>query len=110
PTMLAFGVASGACMVLAALFFLRAVPDSVRAIDEGDAHRAPALGMSPRLVFALLCVAGFLCCTPMAMPPAHLVALCSDLGIAPARGALMLSVLLGSALVSRLFWGWLSDH
>jgi MFS family permease len=45
----------------------------------------------------------------MAMPPAHLVALCSDLGIAPARGALMLSVLLGSAFISRQFWGWLSD-
>jgi MFS family permease len=45
----------------------------------------------------------------MAMPPAHLVALCSDLGIAPARGSLMLSVLLGSAFISRQFWGWLSD-
>jgi MFS family permease len=110
PTMLAFGVASGICMVLSVLLFLRPVPESVRAFDEGDAHRAPALGMSPRMVFVLLCVAGFLCCTPMAMPPAHLVALCSDLGIAPSQGALMLSVLLGSALVSRLFWGWLSDH
>ena len=110
PTMWMFGVASGTCMVLAALLFLRPVPDSVRAIDEGDAHRAPALAMSPRLVFALLCIAGFFCCVPMAMPPAHLVALCSDLGIGPARGALMLSTLLGSAFVSRLFWGWLSDR
>jgi MFS family permease len=110
PTMLMFGVASGTCMVLAALLFLRPVPDSVRAIDEGDAHRAPALAMSPGLVFALLCFAGFFCCVPMAMPPAHLVALCSDLGIGPARGALMLSTLLGSAFLSRLFWGWLSDR
>jgi MFS family permease len=45
----------------------------------------------------------------MAMPPGHLVALCSDVGIDPSRGALMLSVLLGSAFISRLFWGWLSD-
>ncbi len=110
PTMWMFGVASGTCMVLAALLFLRPVPDSVRAIDEGNAHRAPTLAMSPRLVFALLCIAGFFCCVPMAMPPAHLVALCSDLGIGPARGALMLSTLLGSAFVSRLFWGWLSDR
>jgi MFS family permease len=44
------------------------------------------------------------------MPPGHLVALCSDLGIAPAQGALMLSVLLGSAFVSRQLWGWLSDR
>jgi MFS family permease len=44
------------------------------------------------------------------MPPGHLVALCSDLGIAPAQGAMMLSVLLGTALISRQLWGWFSDH
>jgi MFS family permease len=86
PTMLAFGVASGVCMVLSVLIFLRPVPESILAFDDGDAHRVPALRMSPRIVFVLLCIAGFLCCTPMAMPPAHLVALCSDLGIAPAHG------------------------
>jgi MFS family permease len=46
----------------------------------------------------------------MAMPPGHLVAFCSDLGIPATRGAFMLSVLLGSAFVSRLFWGWLTDR
>ena len=71
---------------------------------------APAIATPQRGMFALLCVAGFLCCAPMAMPPGHLVALCSDLGIAPARGALMLSVLLGSALLSRQLWGWLTDR
>jgi MFS family permease len=109
-TMLMFGIASGASMVLAAQLLLRPVPESVRAIDEEGSHHAPALTMSPRAIFAALCIAGFLCCTPMAMPPAHLVALCSDLGIGATQGALMLSVLLGSAFVSRLFWGWLSDH
>src|SRR5581483_3361532 len=109
-TMLMFGLASGAGMVAAAVLFLRPVPQSVRAKDEEADRHAPTLPMAPRTIFAALCVAGFLCCTPMAMPPAHLVALCSDLGIAPAQGALMLSVLLGSAFVSRLFWGWLSDH
>jgi hypothetical protein len=103
--MLMVGVASGACMVLAALLFLRPVPESVRAIDEWGSYRKPALAMSPRLVFALLCIAGFFCCVPMAMPAAYLVALCSDLGITPARGALMLWALLCSAFVSGLFWG-----
>ena len=51
-----------------------------------------------------------LCCMPMAMPQGHLVAFCTDLGIAPAHGAAMLSVLLGSAFVSRQFWGWLTDR
>ena len=42
-----------------------------------------------------------LCCVPMAMPPSHLVAFCSDLGFPAAQGAAMLSVLLGCAFVSR---------
>jgi MFS family permease len=46
----------------------------------------------------------------MAMPSSHLVAFCSDLGIAPAQGAAMLSVLLGCAFLSRQFWGWLADR
>jgi len=68
------------------------------------------LGLPPNLVLSLLSAAGFLCCVPMAIPAGHLVAFCSDLGIPPAHGAAMLSVLLGSALVSRLFWGWLADR
>jgi predicted MFS family arabinose efflux permease len=46
----------------------------------------------------------------MAMPTAHLPALCGDAGIAPSTGAAMLSMLLGLAFVSRQFWGWLSDR
>ncbi len=69
-----------------------------------------ALGLRPNVVQALLCAAGFFCCVPMAMPAGHLVALCSDLGISPAQGAAMLSVLLGCAFVSRQFWGWLADR
>jgi MFS family permease len=46
----------------------------------------------------------------MSMPQAHLVAFCSDLGISPVHGAAMLSVLLGSAFLSRQFWGALADR
>jgi MFS family permease len=46
----------------------------------------------------------------MAMPAAHLVAFCGDLGIAASRGAAMLSVLLLCAFLARQFWGWLSDR
>jgi MFS family permease len=46
----------------------------------------------------------------MAMPQAHLPALCSDLGILASHGAAMLSVLLGTAFISRQFWGWVSDR
>jgi MFS family permease len=107
-TMLAFGVASALAIAVAALAWLRPTPPGHLLSEEGNS-RGLISGHSPRRTFVLLCLAGFLCCTPMAMPMGHIVALCSDLGIPPARGALMLSVLLGSAFVSRLFWGWLSD-
>jgi MFS family permease len=46
----------------------------------------------------------------MAMPQGHLVAFCSDLGISRSIGALMLSVLLGTAFLSRQIWGAISDR
>jgi MFS family permease len=66
--------------------------------------------MRPNLAMSLLCVAGLMCCVPMAMPQGHLVAFCSDLGIPPARGAAMLSLLLGCAFLSRQVWGAVSDR
>jgi MFS family permease len=68
------------------------------------------LGLRPNLVQGLLCVAGFCCCIPMAMPNSHLVAFCSDIGISPVQGAAMLSVLLGCAFISRQFWGAMADR
>src|SRR5260221_11444049 len=57
-----------------------------------------------------MCGAGVLCGMPMAMPQGHLVAFCSDLGISRSAGALMLSVLLGTAFLSRQIWGAISDR
>ena len=68
------------------------------------------LGLRPNSAFALLAGASFLCCVPMAMPSARQIALCGDLGMTPARGAAMLSLLLVCAFASRQFWGWLSDR
>ena len=44
------------------------------------------------------------------MPQVHIVAYCGDLGYGPARGAQMLSLMLGFGIVSRLTFGWISDH
>jgi MFS family permease len=68
------------------------------------------LGFPGNLALGLLGLAIFCCCTAMAMPMGHLVAYCSDLGFAPARGAEMLALLLGSAFLSRIFWGRLADR
>jgi MFS family permease len=58
----------------------------------------------------LLCVAGVGCCVAMAMPQVHIVAYCTDLGFGAARGAEMLSLMMGAGIVSRLLSGWISDH
>jgi predicted MFS family arabinose efflux permease len=69
-----------------------------------------ALGLSPRALQILLCIAGVACCVAMAMPQVHIVAYCGDLGYGVARGAEMLSLMLGFGIVSRVATGWIADH
>lgn len=110
-TMLGFAVVVAATIVPLALL-LRPPPPPMRLDATGcrQHRRTEELRLRPNLVQGLLCAAAFLCCVPMAMPAGHLVALCSDLGISAASGAAMLSVLLGCAFLSRMFWGWLADR
>jgi MFS family permease len=68
------------------------------------------LGMPTNLLQLLLCISGISCCVAMSMPQVHIVALCADLGYGTARGAQMLSLMLGAGIVSRLIFGWVSDH
>ena len=94
------------------LLWLRPSPEphALHALSADPRKGAPVLGMPPNLVLALICVAAFFCCIPMAVPNGHLVAFCTDLGISPTHGAAMLSVLLASAFLSRQFWGMLADR
>lgn len=113
-TMLYFGLVEVALIVpLALLFLSNQLPDS-RGATAGaqSASKSPVrdLGLRPNTLFALLAVANFLCCVPMAMPSAHLIAYCGDVGLSARTGATMLSLLLGCAIVSRQFWGWLADR
>jgi MFS family permease len=95
---------------LAAIYF-RAPPElAPPTASVAGSSKARVLGWPPNVVFALMCVAGVLCCIPMAMPQGHLVAFCSDLGISRSTGALILSVLLGTAFLSRQIWGVISDR
>ncbi len=75
-----------------------------------NADPARPLGMSPAMLQVLLCVAGLSCCVAMSMPQVHIVAYCGDLGFGAARGAEMLSLMLGMGIISRLVSGWISDH
>ena len=110
--MVLFSVAAIAVIVPAAALFLRPPPhmQTGGAVSVGPRPGTPVLGFRPGVALALLSLASFLCCVPMAMPQGHLVAFCSDLGIVPAHGAAMLSLLLGTAFVSRQLWGWISDR
>jgi MFS family permease len=111
-TMLYFGLLEVAVIVPLAAMFLRAPPELPLRLGAFGALSAPntVMGWPPNLVFALMAGASIFCCFPMAIPQAHLPALCSDLGILVSHGAAMLSVLLGTAFVSRQFWGWVSDR
>jgi MFS family permease len=68
------------------------------------------LGFSPAGLQWVLFAAGIACCVAMSMPQVHIVAYCGDLGYGAARGAEMLSLMLGFGIVSRLASGWISDH
>jgi len=95
---------------LAAIFF-HDPPESFAPVPGTSmVHHASVLGMRPNVVFGMIAAAAFLCCVPMAMPQGHIVAFCSDLGIPQTVGAAMLSVILGTAFVTRQIWGLLSDR
>ena len=97
--------------VPAAAFFLQPAPEPPGSVGPfGGGGRRRVLGLPPNAVLAIIAAAGFACCIPMSIPQGHLVAFCSDIGIAAAQGAAMLSVLQAAALVSRMAWGWLTDR
>jgi len=110
-TMLIYGVIQLAVVVPLAATVLRPPPDLPAPLPLANG-RTPdrVLGWPPNVVFASMCVASVLCCTTMSMPQQHLVAFCSDLGFTRSFGALMLTVLLGTAFVSRQIWGAIADR
>lgn len=111
-TMLYFAVFELLVIVPLAVLVLEAPPESSHHKREASAIRAnkSVMGWPANLVFGLQMGAIFTCCIPMSMPQAHLVALCSDIGISAAHGAAMVSVLLGAAFFSRQVWGVISDR
>ena len=112
-TMVGFGLLVAVIVVPLAGFFLKPPPEPPQLSSTGGMGGTSSntvFGLPPNTAFALLAIASFLCCVPMAMPQAHLIAFCGDLGFLPGRGAAMLSLLLTCAFFSRQFWGWMSDR
>ncbi len=92
------GVFCLASMLPLALF-LRRPPPIVELELSGSRAASPVathtLGLSSGALQTLLIIAGLSCCVAMSMPQVHLVAYCADLGYGAARGAQMLSLMLG---------------
>ena len=109
-TMLVYGLGATAAMLPVCLLLRPAPPPLPGAAGRGPQVGAPVLGLSPNVALGFISAGIFLCCVPMAMPQGHLVAFCSDIGLTPARGAAMLSLMLALAFVSRQFWGWMADR
>jgi MFS family permease len=80
------------------------------AAGAAAARRQAAVPFSPLTLQVLLCIAGVACCVAMSMPQVHIVAYCGDLGYGVARGAEMLSLMLGFGIISRIASGFIADR
>jgi MFS family permease len=100
-----------ATMTPLAFVLLRRVATHKEAAEGAAAAGALArLGISPNALMALICAAGVGCCVAMSMPQVHIVAYCGDLGYGVARGAEMLSLMLGFGIISRIASGFVADR
>jgi MFS family permease len=110
---MAIGAVCLITMLPVALALRRRVAGAAPASTAPDAHcGAPSSGvvLGPSALQGALCLAGFACCVAMSMPQVHIVAYCGDLGYGAARGAQMLSVMLGFGIVSRIASGFMADR
>ena len=108
PTHVAISIACLAIMLPLLALLRRPAPRNVPA--QTASARTGKLDVPPAVLQALLCIAGFACCVAMAMPQVHIVAYCGDLGYGVARGAEMLSLMLGFGIVSRVGSGFIADR
>ncbi len=108
-THIAIGVFSAVAMTLL-LLLLRARIGGAKLRDHANAPPPRVdLELSTNTLTVLLCIASISCCVAMAMPQVHIVAYCGDLGYGVARGAEMLSLMMGFGIVSRIGSGFLAD-
>ena len=108
-THIALGIFTAVAMTLA-LIGLRML---MGAGAQRDHENAPPprvdLRLSTNALTVILSLAAIACCVAMSMPQVHIVAYCSDLGYGVARGAEMLSLMLGFGIISRIGSGFLAD-
>ncbi|WP_407524653.1 MFS transporter [Methylobacterium oryzisoli] len=97
-------------MLPLALLMRRRPPRAGSTAAAAGPRGVTAVGLSPGALQGLLALSGLACCVAMAMPQVHIVAYCGDLGYGVARGAEMLSLMLGFGIISRVASGFLADR
>ena len=108
-TYMAIGIICVVVMLPLAQFLRRPhFDDTASPASRATGQKGGLLPKHP-LLFPALVLAGLSCCVAMSMPQVHIVAYCADLGYGPARGAEMLSIMLGFGVVSRLASGLIAD-
>ncbi len=105
-TFIVIGILCTCLMVPLALLLRRRAPTQ----DQTTTASQDQVFTGTPVLQAMLMLAGLACCVAMSMPQVHLVAYCLDLGYTAARGAEMLSLLLGFGVISRLISGFLADR
>jgi MFS family permease len=110
PTQLGVGIICVVAILPLVLAMRRRPPPHHVAANGARGAGVRDLGISANALMGLLFIAGIACCVAMSMPQVHIVAYCGDLGYGPARGAEMLSMMLGFGLISRVAGGFIADR
>ncbi|PAY03829.1 MFS transporter [Bradyrhizobium sp. UFLA03-84] len=109
-THIAIGVFTAVAMALALVVLRLLMGAATRRSHVNAAPPRVDLKLSTNALTAILSLASISCCVAMSMPQVHIVAYCGDLGYGVARGAEMLSLMLGFGIISRIGSGFLADR
>ncbi|MFQ3454913.1 MFS transporter [Bradyrhizobium sp. UFLA01-814] len=109
-THIAIGIFTAISMLLALMVLRVLMGAATRRSHVNAAPPRVDLKLSTNALTAILSLASISCCVAMSMPQVHIVAYCGDLGYGVARGAEMLSLMLGFGIISRIGSGFLADR
>ncbi|MHC2468475.1 MFS transporter [Bradyrhizobium embrapense] len=109
-THIVIGIFTAVAMMLALMLLRLLMGAAVRRNHLNAAPPRVDMRLSTNALTAILSLASIACCVAMAMPQVHIVAYCGDLGYGVARGAEMLSLMLGFGIISRIGSGFLADR
>jgi MFS family permease len=110
PTHIAVGIFVAIAMTFVTLVLRSQMGGAARHTHVDAPPPRIDLRLGNNTLTAILGIAGVACCVAMSMPQVHIVAYCGDLGYGAARGAEMLSLMLGFGIVSRIGSGFLADR